>query len=701
MPTNFYTGVSQECKTFVDGIGEREKRYVACNSRNANRKIIRSGAATAVQLLGIKAPTVAPTGTAGSGGNLFYRYVYVNQKFTDPLSLEPSTPYIRSNASPVLTLASAGGAPTNIHATVSADPQVTHIWLYVSSASDGEFVLISATVATYQVANTGTPTWANGVAAVPTGTDSLEIDNYVPDTCRMGVECNGFYNYAGFIAMTGNGSINTGASVVTITSGTMYDGVIALFFQFDGDSTGGPNGDGIHYANYISSSSLQLVDATGANRNYDGPGNKVDAPFRIFRDPSVIQISKRYNPDAIPGIIDVNYLIRGSGPVSGIFKPTTGLTLRYHYNNNGKKSVELVDFTQGVPPRRQPTNSPFSMANPRACSAAGGRNFYYDAQAGVIEDKGSTHLPMTLPVIPNLIRSLNKTSSAISEMEYDESRNLLFLAVAPTGYTKNYYLIVYNLTTNTWNLWFMLPDVLSMRRIADEVGNVYIYMGSSKGSVTQWPSLGFNEAVGNSLYGNLTMLDDSTHLTDTGAAFPTTGDKLIDRWIMTWNDSDDPPVYQFARISSNTATRLTLDTFIGPNSNSGFLPVPSVGDNYWIGPIQCILGPNWDYNSIPDEDGKVNDFSIVTDGQTSGEVSKLSLYRDLDTDPSITVPVVHNLYNDQSVDINHSSWKAGANGSIETTGITGWSLTDNNETAFSLKSIVKRIESISANMNKK
>jgi hypothetical protein len=67
------------------------------------------------------------------------------------------------------------------------------------------------------------------------------------------------------------------------------------------------------------------------------------------------------------------------------------------------------------------------MANPRAYVNAGNRMFYYDRNAGVIEDKGMMHIPMTLPVIPNLIKSLNGSSETISEMEYDESRNLLFL----------------------------------------------------------------------------------------------------------------------------------------------------------------------------------------------------------------------------------------------------------------------------------
>ncbi len=695
MPTNFYTGVSTDVKPFIDGVGEREKRYVLCNSRNSNRKLFQAGTTVADQFLGIRAPTVAPTAAGGSGSDLYYRYVYVNIKFVDPLALEAFDPYIRSNGSPVATLASGSGAPT-VSPTLSTDPQVTNIWLYVSDAADGIFVRISDDPATYQVANTGTPTWT-GVTAVPVGTDVLEIDNYVPDLCRIGVECNGFYNMAGFVPITASGTVAIGVSVVTVTVGTMYDGVFALNLQFDGDSTGGIQNNGIHIASFITSTTLQLLNADGTNRNYDGPGNKVNAPFRIFRDPSVGQISKRYNPDFTPGIIDTAYLFKGNGPISGIAKPTTGLTLRYHYNNNGRKSVELVDFTNGVPPRRMPTNSPYSMANPRAESSAGGRMFYYDAQAGVIEDRGTTHVPMTLPVIPNLIASLNKASSSISEMVYDETRNLLFLAVAPTGYTKNYYLIVYSLTNNTWNLWFMIPDVLSMRRISDETGNVYVYMGSSKGSVTTWPSPNFNEAVGNSTFGNITALDDATHLTDANASFPTTGDLLTDRWVMTWSDSDTDPVYQFARISTNTGTRLTLDTFIGPNSTSGFAPVPAIGDNYWCGPIQCILGPNYDFNSLPDEDGKIQDFSIATDGQTSGQVSKLSLYRNLSTTPSLTTDLIHNLYNDQTNDPNHSSYKANQ-ASIETTGITGWKLTDNNESNFSLKSIVKRVE---GTLNKK
>lgn len=696
MPTTFFSTLSTETKPQVDGIGERDKRYVLVNSRNQNRKIIRSGSGLSTQLLGIAAPTVAPTAAGGAGADLFYRYVYVNEKFTDPLALEADDPWIRSNSSPVRTTPSQTTPPT-LTGTVSTDPQVTHLWLYVAAAVGGPFYRLTTG---YSAANSGTPTWT-GVISVPTAGYLEELDNYVPDTCRTVSETNGFFNYAGFVPITGNGTILIGGSTVTVTTGTMYDGVLALFFQFDGDTTGGPNNNGIFIVNYATSTTLNLVNADGTVDTYDGPANKTAAPFRIWRDQSIIQISKRYNPDAIPGIIDLDYLIRGSGPVSGIAKPTTGFAIRYHYNGNGKKSVEIADFTQGLPPRRYPTSSPYAMSNPKAWTAAGGRLFYWDAQAGAIEDRGATHIPITQISIPNLVRSLNKTATAISEMCFDETRNLLFLAVAPSGYTKNYYLIVYNLTTNSWNLWFMLPDVNTMARIEDANKNVLIYMGSTNGSITTWPSVNFNEAVGSSQSGVVGTLDDSTHLTVIGTPFPTTGDLLKDRWVMTWNDSSDLPTYQFARISTNTSSRLTLDTFIGPNSTVAFSPIPSVGDAYWVGPIQSILGPNWDFNSIPDEDGKLFDLSVTTSGLDVGQVPRLSLFKNFETAASVGTTLIKDIYSGGTNDADHQSFKSGAQRSIEATGVTGWQITDNNEAALSIKAIVRRVKTVSETLNRK
>jgi hypothetical protein len=695
--TSFFTNLAQDTKGYLFGVSQRDQRLALVNSRNHNLKIIRSGQSVTTQHLGIDAPTVAPVvSVAGTGVNLFYLYVYVNHKFIDPRAQEDD-PFIRGNGSPKLTTAS-GTTPPTLTGTVSTDPQVTHLWLYVASTIDGPFFRLNAG---YEVANTGTPTWT-GVITVPTAGFALETDNFVPDTCRCGEESNGFYNYAGFVPITGNGTILIGGGTITVTSGTMFDGIVALFVQFSGDTTGGPSGDGIFIANFVDSTHITLVNPDGTADTYDGPSNKTAAPFRIWRDPSVIQISKNGNPDAIPGILDSDYLVQGQGSVTGMSKQATGYVIRYHYNNGGKKSVELADFTQGVPPRRMPTSSPYSMANPKAWCASGGRLFYWDTNVGFVEDKGTNHTPFSQGTIPNLVNSLNKSSTAISEMIFDDQRNLILMAVAPSGYTKNYYLIVYNIITNTWNLWFMLPDVLTMGRFSDSVtGEVTIKMGSTQGSITVWPSTGFNEAVGSSIAGSVSAVDNSTHLQAGGNPFPTSGDKLKDRWVMVWDDGSNVPTYQFARISDNTANRLTLDTFIGPNSTVAFDPIPQIGFAFWCGPIQSILGPSWDFNSVPDDAGKIYDVAVTTSGLSSGQTMKLSLYRNFETTPIVGQTLIQDIYADQSTDPDHQKFKAGQNQSIEAVGVTGWQLTDNNEAPLSIKAVIKRVQQISESLNKK
>lgn len=688
------TGLDTSVKPFIDGT-QNENRFCLVNSRNRNRKIIRSGATVTTQYLGIFAPTAAPTGSGGTGTTFYYMYVYVSHTFPDPLALDPD-PFIRSDSSPVSAAIASGTTPATIVGAISTDPQVTHVWLYMSTAAAGPFFRMATG---YEVANTGTPTWTS-TTTVDVTAPALEIDNAPPDTCRIGVESNGFYSYAGFVTLATTASATIGSS--TVTGVAFPDGIIALNLQFVGDTTGGPDNTGIHIAVWVNSTTLNLVNVDGTLRNYDGPSNKTSASVNIWRLPSVIQISKRYNPDFTPGIVDPNFLIHGPGSVTGIAKPGSGFAIRYHYNNSGKKSVEIADFAEGVPPRRFQTTNIYSMSNPRAYVAAGSRMFYYDYNAGVIEDRGSVHIPITLPVIPNLIRSLNSISADISEMEYDESRNLLFLSVAPNGYGRSYYMIVYNLTTNSWNLWFMLPDVMAMRRIKDPTtGNIVIKMGSSQGSYTVWPSVNFNEAVGTSIFGSDITTDDSTHLTVSGTPFPASGDKLKDRWIMTWNDSNDVPVYQFARISDNTTSRLTLDTFIGPNSVSGWSPTPSAGDNYWVGPIQSILGPNWDYNSVPDDDGHVLDFSISTSGLLTTQNTRMELYRNFEQTPITGFPMIHNKYNDQSIDPDHQSYKLGSQKSIEAVGVTGWKVVDNNEAGLSIKSLIKRVRAITQEQTRK
>lgn len=694
MASTFLTGLSTEVKPYIDGWVDAANttRYAMVNSRNYNRKIIRSAGTLATQKLGIDYPTVAPTGTGGS--DVYCCYVYVNHTFIDPLAVDPD-PYIRSVSSPVSAQLQFS---TSVSGTASTDTQVTHVWLYVSADAAGPFYRLATN---YEVANTGTPTWTLP-SSVDTTQPVLEENNYPPDTCRIVCENAGYFLYAGFVPISTTASATIGSSSITASSGVTFpDGILALNLQFSGDTTGGPSNAGVHIANYQNSTTLQLLNSDGTARNYDGPTNKTDVAVRIWRSQSVIQVSKRWNMDFYPGLADTDFLIRALGPVTGIAKPTTGYAVRVHTNTEAKKSVEILDMSQGIPPRRYTTASAYAMSNPRAWVSAGNRMFYYDQKAGVIEDKGMQHVPMTLPVIPNLMRSLAGTSADISEMEYDETRNLLFLSVVPSGYAKGYYLIVYNLTTNTWNLWFMLPDVLSMRRFTQTDGSVVIKFGSSKGSITTWPSTGFNEAVGNSIYGNLASQDDSTHLQAIGTPFPTSGDSLIDRWVMVWDDTQAIPTYQFARIASNTSSRLTLDTFIGSLSTTEFSPIPDVGWAYWCGPIQSILGPNWDFNSVPDDDGHLLDFSVTSGGLPIQSQMRLELHRNLESTATQGSTLVHAKYADGTLDPDHSSAKFfGDQKSIEATGITGWRLIDNNECALSLKSIVRRVQAVSDQMNR-
>lgn len=697
MPTSFLTGLSNEVKPSIDGVPDGydgNRRYSLVNSRNYNRKIYQSGTGASTQRLGIAAPTVAPTATPGTGGNLYYRYVYVNKRFRDVYAAEADDYFIRSNASPILTVASVSTSATAITPTLSADTQVTHLWLYVASSPTDTFYRLATN---YEVANSGTPTWT-GVTTVPIASYILETDNDPPDTCRIVCEAGGFYLYGGFVPISTTASATIGSNVVTGTG--FPDGIESLFLQFSGDTSGGVSNNGVHLVKYVDSSTLNLIDSSGTARNYDGPSNKVGATVRIWRSAAAIQISKKYNQDFSPYLMDDNFILRGPGALTCLAKPNSGQVVRAHWNDQGKKAIWVIDFTQGIPARIFPVASAYCAANPRAYAAVGSRMFYYDKDAGVIEDRGQVHVPVTLTVIPNLIRSLNNSTEDIAEMEYDESRNLLFLSCAPTGYDKAYYLIVYNLTTNTWNLWFMLPDVLSMRRFKDTTtGNVVVRMGSSNGSIMDWPSTNFNEGVGSSIYGNVASNDDATHLTAITGTFPTTGYSLEDRWVMVWDDTADLPVYQFARIASNTASRLTLDTFIGPNSTTGFDPLPQTGWAYWVGPIQSILGPNFDFNSTPDDDGKLLDVSVTTSGLGAQANSRVSFYRNFETTPDSGASMAHNRYSDNTFDPDHQTVKVANLADIEATGVTGWQFVDNNEAPLSVKAIVRRVRAVNEALN--
>jgi len=64
------------------------------------------------------------------------------------------------------------------------------------------------------------------------------------------------------------------------------------------------------------------------------------------------------------------------------------------------------------------------------------------------------------------------------------------------------------------------------------------------------------------------------------------------------------------------------------------------------------------------------------------------------------VPLIHNLYVDSTTDPDHQSLKLGNVKSVESTGITGWKITDNNEAPLSIKALVRRVQVISSAMGK-
>jgi hypothetical protein len=173
-----------------------------------------------------------------------------------------------------------------------------------------------------------------------------------------------------------------------------------------------------------------------------------------------------------------------------------------------------------------------------------------------------TGLPKAIGT-PSIGPSINSTSLAFGSFdkvctEADSTNERVMFAVPETGQTRNTLIFPFNYRLGVWESDGWNPfDTASMAAIEDANKIPWVMIGSYSGQVFKWWDATSDAIPSGTTSGTVTSAT-STTVTDSTAAFPTTGGKLIDRYVYLIDPTGT--VVQRKRITGNTATVLTVDS---------------------------------------------------------------------------------------------------------------------------------------------
>ena len=164
---------------------------------------------------------------------------------------------------------------------------------------------------------------------------------------------------------------------------------------------------------------------------------------------------------------------------------------------------------------------------------------------------------------------------------YDPCNRAYLLSVTPSGAATNTRTYAYFIDTGYWSDWrFGMGnlDAANWALIHNTTSRMKAYLGESEGWVYESDADTGNDGVTSGTESGTATGGSATSVTDTTAAFRTTGDGLTD--ITATIRAAGTNNYESQEISSNTGTILTTATFT---------TTPASGDTYYVGAIEGIL----------------------------------------------------------------------------------------------------------------
>lgn len=633
-------GIAKDCV-----IGDRNmNRYGVFNGLERPRRIDNNLNAT---ILGFDVPVVSGIVNNAGGGSIAsaiysYRVVYASSIFTRPVAvLDNSIAYTRGNGSAASTGATVLGSAT-LTVVGSSDLGVDKILVY---RSKGQSTAVAAEAGPHYLAAVANNTSGNVVITDTTidaslGTIAIETDNYPPNSYRYAIAAAS-YLFSGGSMPLGTGytcTVTPGSSTVTVSSPILYDGVRGWFFRLPSDTTGGVNGQGLYYANYVTSTTLQLIDASGTAKTYNGSLTGSGQTFTLALAGNVLRWSKYAEPEAWPleNTIDFEGEITGIGLMPNLAQvivftdePSIWmLDLGMIGSDSFKKYKRLISS-------EHTTSSHYSV-----CPVDGKLRAIDFSRKCIIEYDGYTVKDITKIVIPDIWRFLEPsyTKSANWHCAYDQAYHLFgaFVTFANSHKTID-FCIGQNTITGGWFFNFE-KDLLCTGKYVDPVTNEQMILGGTEGNegfgarwgriwtpgtYSEWlPVTGLTSGT------ILSATATSITVDVTSANLNTTGTGLAGLWVLVTDANGENSM--MAYISQNTTNVISVWSVVNSTIANQFSTVPVAGWKFYVGMIEMRWGPKrFDFNDS-DNEKKVKEVILTATQYDENNVPVIRTYRGYD-----------------------------------------------------------------------
>lgn len=629
-------------------VGDRlMNRYSIFNGLELPRRIDSN---LAVTLLGVRAASDPVSVTNVGAGNIpphwySWKAVYASAAYLRPVpSIDGSSNYTRGNPSinPV-SLNLAVASQVNVVVPGIAQAGITHILLYrsIGASTQAESELGPYFYVTQALNAAGNVTILDNVLEDNIGL-AAETDNFVPSAYRYAVAAQS-YIFAGgnfpigkFLTCT----VIPGSSIVTVDSGTpFYDGIYGWRFKLLNDTTGGVDGSGFYFANYVSPTTIQLTDSAGTPLGYNGSLTGSGLTFQVALPGHVLRWCKRGEPEAWPA----TNLIDFEGEITGIAQLPNRpiLILCTDEPSVYALNMELVG-TQAFKTNKNQISTEHTVTSHYSLVGVESALRGIDAHHGcIMETDGSAVYDISSSFVPKVFDYLSNDMNDIQlwHCAYDHKQGLFGAFVTFKGAARLIdFCIGQNVQTKSWFFNFEKDLLCSGIYIHPDTGESLV-LGGTQGSVNGggvwgriWCPHIYSEWIPSDtlLCGTITNVVNSNVFDVDNSALDlyTTGDGLMGRWVLVCDPNGE--YAQVGYIYSNTANRISVDAVVNSLNPNQFIPIPAVGWKFYLGLIECRWGPKvYDFGD-PDVLKKVWEVWCTVSGHDETKPPFIRLYRGLE-----------------------------------------------------------------------
>ena len=585
-----------------------------------------------VRLLGIRPtyalanPTTAVSGTS-TAGTYGVCLVYRSTTFQDGLTLDDIQSN-RSNIATVTLTASQAAVLTKVVPS-PADTKVNALDIYVaqeiSSGIYGTFYRVVSGATNGAGTVTFNPQFGTGGfmigAATSEGTVDttglvLATDNDFPYAQRFAVEVEGRCVMAGGIVRRVTATFTNGSPTVTVTgSETFQDGIYFWNIRRDSDTSGGIDGRGTYLCNYVSSTSVTLVDATGASVNYTGTtGSETTS---VWTEPNR-RFSSLLNPHKYPSDNVSNDYPSAILALAKV--PSTSRVLLFGARYIIAEDYDKLPLDGGL----NYISTEWGCSSHFSIVAANGRLFWLDLGKGkrqILTTDGTTVTPISIDKIKTILDRVTLDENGevwridYIHGEYYQSDQTIRWSLYLDNNTVANYVLELDLTTGDLRgdptfYGHRYQDIFTMGNIRGRnlVGQFGWNGGIARVGRDNVPARYRDWIDDPQLSGTLALTGQTTStLTIVSGTLITSGIGLQGCQVMFWRENDasgiliDNPTYYHCRCSANTGTAISINYVETMNAAGEVTAVgtalpaaPSgAGWNYRVGVIQAIIGPKW------------------------------------------------------------------------------------------------------------